>query len=249
MTGCMRPEIHENSDVLARQAARYLTELSRESIRTSRRFTLVLSGGFTPKGLYERLAEAEFSKKLDWNSIHIFWGDERCVPPDHPESNYRMARESLIDHVPLPPQNVHRIRGEMEPQAASIAYEKELKAFFFPGHAECPGVPGFDLILLGMGDDGHTASLFPKTAALHEQKRWVVAPYVEKLRSWRMTLTPRLINAAHNVLFLVSGRDKARCLKEVLQGPYRPDELPAQLIRPESGRLSWMIDVEAACLL
>jgi len=245
----MRPEIHENSDVLARQAARYLTELFRESIRTSRRFTLALSGGSTPKGLYERLAEAEFSKILDWNSIHIFWGDERCVPPEHPESNYRMARESLIDHVPLPPQNVHRVRGEIEPQAASIAYEKELKAFFFAGHARFPAVPAFDLILLGMGDDGHTASLFPKMAALHEQKRWVVAHHVEKLRSWRVTLTPRVINAAHNILFLVSGRDKARCLKEVLQGPYRPEELPAQFIRPESGRLSWMIDAEAARLL
>ena len=245
----MRPEILANTDALALQAARHLTELSREAIRFSGRFTLVLSGGSTPKGLYERLAEAEFSKKLDWDSIHIFWGDERCVPPDHPESNYRMALKSLIDHVPIPPQNVHRIRGEMEPQEAATAYENKLRTFFFPDHVEPPGVPGFDLILLGMGVDGHTASLFPKAAALHEQKRWVVAHHVEKLRSWRVTLTPRVINAAHNILFLVSGRDKARCLKEVLQGPYRPDELPAQVIRPESGRLSWMVDAEAAYLL
>jgi len=245
----MRTEIHENTDVLALQAARYLTELSRESIRSSGRFTLALSGGSTSKGLYERLAEAEFSKKLDWNSIHIFWGDERCVPPDHPESNYRMALTSLIDHVPVPPQNIYRIRGEMEPQEAATAYEKKLKTFFFFGHAECPGVPGFDLILLGMGGDGHTASLFPRAAALHEEGRWVVAHHVEKLRSWRVTLTPRVINAAYNVLFLVSGRDKARCLKEVLQGPHRPDELPAQIIRPESGRLTWMVDAGAAELL
>jgi len=245
----MRPEIHINTDVLARQAARYLTELSREAIRSSGRFTLVLSGGSTPKGLYKKLTEPECSDKLNWNSIHIFWGDERCVPPDHPESNYRMALESFIDHVPLPPRNVHRIQGETQPQEAAIAYEKKLKTFFFPGHVEPPGVPGFDLILLGMGDDGHTVSLFPKAAALHEQSRWVVAHHVEKLRSWRVTLTPRVINAAHDVLFLVSGRDKARCLKKVLQGPYRPDELPAQVIRPASGRLMWMLDVEAAHLL
>jgi len=243
----MRPEIHADTDTLARQAAHRLAELSREAIRSSGRFTLVLSGGATPKRLYERLAEAEFSGKLDWGSIHIFWSDERCVPPDHPESNYGMAVRSLIDRVPLPPRNVHRIRGEMEPQQAATAYEKELRTFFFPRYAKPPGVPGFDLILLGMGEDGHTASLFPKAAALHEQKRWVLA--VEKPESWRVTLTPRVINAARDVLFLVAGSEKAGCLKEVLQGPYRPDELPAQAIRPAPGRLRWMIDAEAARLL
>jgi len=247
MTGCMRPAIYENTDVLARQAAHRLTELSREAIRSSGRFTLVLSGGATPKKLYERLAEAEFCGKLDWDSIHIFWGDERCVPPDHPESNYGTAVRSLIDRVPLPPRNVHPIRGEMEPQQAATAYEKELRTFFFPRYAEAPGVPGFDLVLLGMGEDGHTASLFPKSAALHEQKCWALA--VERPGSWRVTLTPRVINAARDVLFLVAGSEKAGCLKEVLQGSYRPDELPAQAIRPAPGRLRWMIDAEAARLL
>ena len=245
----MGPEIIANTDVLARQAARRLAELSGEAIRSSGRFTLVLSGGATPKRLYERLAEAEYSRMLDWDSIHIFWGDERCVPPDHPESNYGMAFKSFIDRVPLPPRNVHRIRGEMKPREAATAYEKKLRTFFFPGHADPPGVPGFDLILLGLGHDGHTASLFPKAAALHEQKRWVVAHHVEELESWRVTLTPRVINAAHDVFFLVTGPEKAGCLKEVLQGPYRPDELPAQAICPASGRLKWMIDAEAAHLL
>jgi len=243
----MESEIHANTDALARQAAHRLAELSRGAIRSSGRFTLVLSGGSTPKRLYERLADAEFSGKLDWGSIHIFWGDERCVPPDHPESNYGMAFRSLIDRVPLPPRNVHRIPGEMKPQQAATGYEKELRTFFFPRCAEAPGVPGFDLILLGMGEDGHTASLFPKSAALHEQKRWVLA--VEKPGSWRVTLTPRVINAARDIFFLVSGSEKAGCLKEVLHGPYRPDELPAQAIRPVSGRLRWMIDAEAARLL
>jgi 6-phosphogluconolactonase len=249
MTGWMRPEIYENTDVLSRQAARYLSELARDFIHSSGRFTLALSGGSTPGRLYENLAETEHRGKLDWDSIHVFWGDERCVPPDHPGSNYGSARKSLIDRVPIPSGNIHRIRGEMEPQEAAAFYEKDLKAFFFPGIAASLGFPRFDLVLLGMGDDGHTASLFPGAAALHERKRCVVAHHVDKIGSWRVTLTPRVINAARNVFFLVSGRNKARCLKEVLQGPYRPDELPAQAIRPDAGRMTWMVDAEAASLL
>jgi 6-phosphogluconolactonase len=245
----MRPEIYENTDTLARQAARYLSELSRDFIRSSGRFTLVLSGGSTPKGLYEKLAQTDGSGRIHWDSVHIFWGDERCVPPDHPESNYGSARKSLLDRIPIPPRNIHRIRGEMEPQEAAALYEKDLKAFFFPGPAASPGVPRFDLILLGMGDDGHTASLFPGTAALHERKCWAVACHVDNTKSWRVTLTPQVINAARNVFFIVSGREKARCLKEVLQGPCRPDELPAQAVRPDAGRVIWMVDAEAASLL
>jgi 6-phosphogluconolactonase len=137
----------------------------------------------------------------------------------------------------------------MEPQKAAALYEKDLKAFFFPDVEEPPGIPRFDLVLLGLGDDGHTASLFPGTAVLHEREHWVVACHVDKIEGWRVTLTPRLINAARHVLFLVSGRGKARCLKEVLQGSYRPDELPAQAIRPEAGKVTWMVDTEAASLL
>ncbi len=249
MTGCMRPDVYENADLLFRQAARRLTELSRQAIRSSGRFTLALAGGSTPRGLYERLAEPERPGQIDWDRTHLFWGDERCVPPDHSESNYRMARELFIDHVPVPPRNIHRIRGEMDPQKAAAAYEQELKDFFFPGPETPAALPQFDLILLGMGDDGHTASLFPGAAALHEEKRWVAACRVEKIRGWRVTLTPRVINAAGNILFIVTGREKARCLKEVLQGPFRPDELPAQSIRPVHGRVVWMVDAEAASLL
>ncbi len=249
MTGFMRPEIYEDSDTLARQAALRLTELSREALHSSGRFTLALSGGSTPKKLYEKFAEAEGTGKLPWDSTHLFWGDERCVPPDHPYSNYRMAREPLIDRVAVPPGNIHRIRGEMEPQEAAATYERDLKAFFFPGSEAASGVPVFDAILLGMGGDGHTASLFPGSPALHEREHWVVACHVDKIKSWRVTLTPRVINAARNVIFLVSGRDKARCLKEVLQGPCRPDERPAQAIRPVPGRMTWMVDLDAASLL
>lgn len=245
----MRPDVYENVDILFHQAAGRLTELCREAIRSSGRFTLALAGGSTPRRLYERLAEPEHAGRIEWDQTHIFWGDERCVPPDHPESNYRMARELLIDHVPVPPRNIHRIRGEADPQQAAAAYEQELKDFFFPGPASSAALPEFDLILLGMGDDGHTASLFPGAAALHEEKRWVVACRVEKIEDWRVTLTPRVINAARNVFFVVTGRGKARCLKEVLQGPFRPDELPAQAIRPVPGKVVWMVDAEAASLL
>ncbi|HPC73796.1 MAG TPA: 6-phosphogluconolactonase [Syntrophales bacterium] len=245
----MRPQIYDNPDLLALQAARYLTGIARDSVHSSGRFTLALSGGATPRRLYEKLGGAECREKLKWDSIHLFWGDERCVPPDDPGSNYRMARETFIDRVPVPPRNIHRIRGEMKPPEAAALYEKDLKAFFFPDAGESPGIPRFDLILLGLGDDGHTASLFPGASALHEHERWVVACHVDKIKSWRVTLTPRLINAARHILFLVSGRRKARCLKEVLRSSYRPDELPAQAVRPEDGRVTWMVDTEAASLL
>jgi 6-phosphogluconolactonase len=239
----------ESSEILARAAAGLIVSKAREMLSLRERFSLALSGGKTPVGIYRLLAEEPFKSQVDWAGVHLFWGDERCVPPDHPESNYRMTRESLIDRVLIPPQNIHPIRGEMEPQEAAALYEKDLKAFFFPDVEEPPGIPRFDLVLLGLGDDGHTASIFPGTAVLHESERWVVSCHVDKIKGWRVTLTPRLINAARHVLFLVSGRGKARCLKEVLQGSYRPDELPAQAIRPEAGKVTWMVDTEAASLL
>jgi 6-phosphogluconolactonase len=179
---------------------------------------------------------------VDWARVHVFWGDERCVPPDHAESNYRMAREALLDQVSIiPAQNVHRMRGEIDPEEAADGYETDLRACF---GVSAP--PRFDLILLGMGDDGHTASLFPGAEAIREQARWVAAYYVEKLGAWRLTLTPVVLNAAANVIFLVVGAGKAARLREVLDGPYQPDRLPAQVVRPSDGRLLWMVDQAAS---
>jgi len=215
---------------------------------------VALAGGSTPRATYALLATEEFAARVDWPRVHVFWGDERCVPPDHPGSNYRMAREALLDHVPLPARNVHPIHGEISPEEAAADYERTLRAFFAwnsggRGSRDGAPIPRFDLVLLGMGENGHTASLFPSTAALHEQTRWVVAHYVENLEAWRVTLTPIVINAAANVTFIVSGAGKAERLQQVLRGPCRPDLLPAQLIRPTDGRLVWVVDAAAAALL
>jgi 6-phosphogluconolactonase len=239
---------------LARAVADYFVTLAAEAIASCGRFAVALAGGSTPRASYERLATNEFAARVDWPRVHIFWGDERCVPPDHPDSNYRMAREALLEHVPLPVGNIHRIRGEMEPEQAAAEYERTLRTFFSPGLSE--GEAGderptsrFDLILLGMGDDGHTASLFPGTVALHEQERWVMAHYVEKLRTWRVTLTPVAINAAAHVAMVVSGAGKAERLRQALVGPYQPNALPAQIVRPARGGLLWLVDAAAAALL
>jgi len=236
---------------LARAAAEHFVTLTTAAIATHGQFVVVLSGGSTPRATYTLLASDEFAGRVDWPRVHIFWGDERCVPPDHPESNYRMARETLLDHVPLPTRNVHRLPDEMEPEQAAGEYERTLRSFFAqqPRGKETRDdgpTPRFDLVLLGMGEDGHTASLFHGTAALHEQTRWVVAHYVDKLSAWRVTLTPVAINAAAHVTFVVSGAGKAERLREVLDGPHQPDVLPAQIVRPTDGRLLWLADAAAA---
>jgi 6-phosphogluconolactonase len=210
------------------------------------RFLFCLAGGATPKPLYELLASASIARRIEWPRVHVFWGDERCVPPDHPESNYRMAREALLDHVPLPATNIHRIRGEDEPSKAAAAYEELLGDFF--GSRETSVTTSFDLVHLGMGADGHTASLFPGSAAAQETGRWVVATPGPQPGSWRVSLTPALLNAAEDVTFLVSGANKAERLKDVLEDGAR-DLLPAQLIRPTHGALHWMIDEAAAARL
>ena len=165
-------------------AAAFIAGLAVESIAARGRFTIALSGGSTPRPIYARLAAADHAERIDWGKVHVFFSDERCVPPDDAASNYRMAREALLDHVPLPPANIHRMRGEEDPALAALAYEQDLQGLFRTSAA-----PAFDLICLGMGDDGHTASLFPGTAALRERERWVVAQYVAVARAWRVTFT------------------------------------------------------------
>jgi 6-phosphogluconolactonase len=240
--------VYPDAPSLARAAAQEFVRLATEAMADHGWFAVALSGGSTPRATHTLLAWAEFAGQVDWSRVHVFWGDERCVPPDHPDSNYRMARETLLDHVPIPAGNAHRMRGEVEPQQAAAEYEDELRAFFGPIGGEGQ-LPRFDLILLGLGEDGHTASLFPSTWPVHEGRRWVVAHYVEKLKAWRITMTPTLINAAANVVFLVAGAGKAEALHAVLEGPHQPDALPAQVVRPTRGRLLWLVDAAAAARL
>ncbi len=247
-SGIAGAEVFPTVDALMRAAAEAFVRCAAESIRVSGRFAVALSGGSTPASLYALLATDAYARRVDWPRVHVFWGDERCVPPGDPASNYRLARESLLDHVPLPIANLHRIRGEDDPAAAAAAYERALRQAFATPDGPPRHAPGsrFDLVLLGMGDNGHTASLFPGMPAVHERGRWVVAQQVVAEPMWRVTLTPVVINAAGEVVFLVSGRGKAATLGRVLDGPHQPDALPAQVVAPRSGRLRWLVDAAAA---
>ena len=233
--------VFDDAESVARAAAARVAELARESIGARGLFTIALSGGSTPRRVYELLAGEEFREGIDWPNVHVFFGDERMVPPDSAESNYRMANEALLARVPLPPENIHRIDGVGDAAANASAYELEMRGLF--GDAEWPRL---DLVLLGMGDDGHTASLFPGTAVLNETRLWVAPNWVEKLGAWRVTLTAPVINAARHVTFLVNGAGKAARLREVLKGERDPSRLPSQLIRPSDGTLEWFVDRAAA---
>jgi 6-phosphogluconolactonase len=236
--------VYPTPEELARNAARRFAGLAEKMTGANGRFTVALSGGSTPGRLFSLLAAPPFAPSLPWSSIFFFWGDERCVPPDHPDSNYRMAYESLFSKVPVPARNIFRIPAEDEDHdRAADSYSKTLEDFF--GHP----MPAIDLVLLGMGVDGHTASLFPGTRALHAIDRIAVANYVEKFDSYRITLTAETINNAGNVTFLVAGGDKAATLKEVLEGACQPEKYPSQLIRPKNGALLWMLDRAASASL
>ncbi len=233
--------VFDDAELLARAAAARFADLARESYAERGFFAVALSGGSTPRRIYELLAGKDFKGRVAWRGVHVFFGDERMVPPDHAESNYRMANEALLSKVGIPPENVHRIGGVGDAGSNASAYELELRALFGED-----GWPRLDLILLGMGDDGHTASLFPGTAALNEKRLWVAPNWVEKLGAWRVTLTAPVINAARHVTFLVTGAGKAARLREVLKGEHDPSRLPSQLIRPTDGTLEWFVDRGAA---
>ncbi len=237
-------DVYPDPDRLADAAAARIIALAAGAIAAHRHFSIGLSGGSTPRLLFKRLAAEP--ARIDWAHVHIFWGDERHVPPDHPDSNYRLARETLLDHVPVPAENIYRVRTETEPEQAAAEYEQILRMFFAE---ERPPQPRFDVLLQGLGDDGHTASLFPDTHALHERTRWVLENYVPRLSSWRITLTAPAINAAAHVIFLVSGASKADALHAVLRGPYQPQLYPAQLVSQVNGQLLWMVDRAAAARL
>ncbi len=225
---------------LANEAARLINEAAQTRVADSGRFSIALSGGSTPRLTYEALAAPPCRDAVPWQAVHVYWSDERCVPPDHPDSNYRMARLALLDHVPLPSENIHCIRGELLPPEAAAACEAELRLLGEP--------PALDLVLLGLGPDGHTASLFPggeppPAGAL------AAAVYSPRLDSWRVTLTPMALNLAGRVLFLVSGEEKAEALAATLEGPREPSRWPAQRIRSASGEPDWLVDEAAASLL
>jgi 6-phosphogluconolactonase len=244
-------EIHisANAQELSRFAAEQFVLRAVEAQREKELFTVVLAGGSTPKTLYELLVDTNepYRAQLGWEKIHFFWGDERHVPPDHPDSNYRMAFETMLARVPVPSKNVHRIKSEIG-DAGEVAheYEETLVQFFRLGKGQ---FPRFDLVLLGMGSDGHAASLFPNSDVINEKERLVVAPWIEKLMSYRITLTPPVLNNAASVIFVVRGAEKANALREVLEGDYRPECFPAQIIRPLTGKTLWLVDREAAQLL
>ena len=236
-----RVQVFDDAEAVARGAAERFVELGQAAIDARGCFSVGLAGGSTPKRTYELLASEAYREQLNWSKVHIFFGDERCVPPDHSESNYRMANEALISRVSIPPPNVHRINGLGDAVANASLYEDELRTFFNPA-----SWPRFDLVLLGMGDDGHTASLFPGTKALAERQAWVVANWVEKFGAFRITLTAPAINHAANIAFLVTGATKAERLLEVLRGALDPEKLPSQLIQPLDGSLFWLVDKAAA---
>ena len=206
---------------------------------------LAISGGSTPKTMLALLANPDerFVSAIPWSQVQLFWVDERCVPPDHPESNFGMTKRAMLDGVPLPAENIHRMEGELEPEEGASRYEAEIRNTFKLEGAE---TPTFDLVLLGMGPDGHTASLFPHTEALNEMARICVANHVPQKDAWRVTLTWPVINQGRQVAFLIEGAAKAEVLKSVFEGPYDPETYPSQLIRPASGDLSLLLDEAAA---
>ena len=236
-----QPEIRHltTPQELFQAAADEVIHAARQAIAQRGRFTLALSGGSTPRSMYSLIA-ANASTSLPWEKVFFFWSDERHVPPTDAESNFRMAEESLLSKIAVPPANIFRVPSENpDASAAAQAYDLTLQKFFAVSAGE---FPRFDLILLGMGPDGHTASLFPETPALQEKSRLVVANWVEKLKTHRITFTLPLINAARSVVFLVSGVDKAPVLHEVLEGNAPGEKYPSKLIRPVEGNLIWFVD-------
>lgn len=243
--------VHPDRASVTRALARHLVQSAAAAIAERGRFTWALAGGSTPRELYCLLASDEFRAAVDWSKVEVFWGDERCVPPDAADSNFRMANEALLRHVPVPASQVYRMQGELEPEAAAEAYNGALRCAF-PA-AQYPNVPpALDVVLLGMGDDGHTASLFPSSPALSESQKWTCP--AKKADQWRLTLTYPVLNAAREVLFLVTGSSKQTMLRNVLTAPSgagmdRAVPWPAAAVHPKQGRLLWFVDRDAAAFV
>jgi 6-phosphogluconolactonase len=234
-------EVWRDAAEISRRAAELFVGIAREAIEDRGRFNVALAGGSTPRITYELLASEYFVARVEWEHVHFFWSDERCVAPDNDQSNYLMAAEAMLDRLPLKPEQIHRMRGEDDPAAAAAAYEAELRAHFGDSDVR------FDLIFLGMGDDGHTASLFPGSEVLQDREHLVAAPYVKKFDTYRLTMTLVALDLAAQVIFQTCGAAKAAALKQVLyDGETDGPELPARQVRPVSGDLLWLVDEAAA---
>jgi 6-phosphogluconolactonase len=240
--------ISPTAEAVAEDAAALFASSAEAAVKSRGIARIAISGGSTPKRMFTILADPAkpYAAQTPWDKLELFWVDERCVPPTHPDSNFKMTKEALLDHVPLPAARIHRMEGELDPAEASARYESDIRNTFKLEGAE---TPTFDLILLGMGDDGHTASLFPHTAALHETALIVTPNHVPQKDTWRITLTKPVINQGREVAFLIEGAAKAEILAKVLLGPYDPETTPSQLIRPASGRVSFLLDSAAAAKL
>lgn len=240
--------VYESSDALAQAAAQHFAERVAQSVAKRGQARIAISGGSTPKATFALIADpaGPYAASIPWDKIGLFWVDERSVGPEDADSNYRMTNEALLSKVPLNPEHVHRMEGELDPEEAASKYESLIRREFRLEGAEAPR---FDVVWLGMGDDGHTASLFPHTEGLHELGRIVIANHVPQKDTWRITLTQTVINEANDVVFLIAGADKADPLERVLYGEYDPETLPSQLIQPRNGALTLLLDEKAAAKL
>ena len=235
-------KIFNSPEEFQKGCTNYIVNIILECINSYGRCTIALSGGSTPKSIYKLLGSVEYLSRIPWENIYLFWGDERCVPPFDPDNNFKMVDETLTSKVPIPSQNIFRIHSEETPLEAANDYENTLRSFFSNNT-----FPSFDIMLLGLGEEGHTASLFPGSTAMDENQRWVVSTYVEKLKAYRITLTFPVINSAKHIIFLVAGSNKAEILKNIFADDQ--NNIPAKKVRPNNGKLTWLLDKDAASLL
>jgi len=241
--------IYKTPEELSAAVAKWIADQIRDTLKNQDRFVIVLSGGSTPKQLHKILAATPYKEQIEWSKLHIFWGDERDVPFDDERNNAKMAFDTLLNHVPVPPSQIHIMRTDIPPEQSAIEYEKILHQYFDP--QQLKRLPGntFDLVLLGMGDDGHTLSLFPGTTLVHEEKTWVKSFFLSSQNMYRISLTKSIVNRSARIAFLTTGQSKANALKQVLQGAHNPDLYPSQVIQPANGELHWFVDEAAAGLL
>jgi 6-phosphogluconolactonase len=244
----MQVHVYKDAEVLSNAAAKWIAETIVETLRHKDRFTIALSGGSTPQRLHKLLAAAPYKEQIDWSKMHIFWGDERAVPFEDSRNNAKMAYDTLLNYVQIPASQIHVMRTDISAEESAVEYEKILHQYFnsVPGGPTDPLPNSFDLVLLGMGDDGHTLSLFPGLPVVHEEKLWATSFWLPAQDMSRITLTKTITNKASHIAFLTTGSGKAHALKEVLEGAYNPDLYPSQEIKPVAGELYWFVDEAAA---